>query len=74
MVDMPDYEYPLNIACPTCYKPLNSLKRSDARCDECLRSKDVLPINRIRPPKKKETEEEREERRSYRHWDEEFDE
>lgn len=58
LVDLPAYEYPLNVACPECYRPLDSRKRRDGRCDECQKSKVVLPVNYRRPPKKKEEDEE----------------
>jgi hypothetical protein len=54
----PEYHYPIGRACPECYKPLTSLKRKDGRCFDCLRDKKVLPVNWIRPPKKKSEEEE----------------
>jgi hypothetical protein len=54
----PVRDYPIGLACPECYAPLLSLKRKDGRCGDCLRNKAVLPVNWIRPPKKKSDEEE----------------
>jgi hypothetical protein len=57
--ELPDYKYPINLACPTCYKPLENRGRRDGRCDECLKSKDLLPVNWRRPPKRKQDEDEK---------------
>jgi uncharacterized Zn finger protein (UPF0148 family) len=57
---MTTVDKPLNIVCPECYAPLFSRKRKDGRCDNCLKSKDLLPINYKRPPKKKSDEDEEE--------------
>lgn len=69
---LPDYDYVANVACPECYKPLATRKRRDGRCDKCLRDKGLLPINYIKPPKRRgEDEDEREERRERkRYYDE----
>lgn len=65
--ELPDYTYPLNVACPSCYAPLHSLKRVDGRCDKCRRSKDLLPVNYIHVKRKKDDEDEvdRKNRRRY---------
>lgn len=56
LVDLPDYHYPIGLACPTCFKPLTSRKKRDGRCDECLHSRDLLPVNYKRRPKRKDQE------------------
>lgn len=53
LMGLPNYVYPLNLACPTCYAPLLSRSRRDGRCDKCLKSKDVLHVNYRREVKKK---------------------
>jgi hypothetical protein len=58
LADLPQYKYPLNLACPECYSPLYTRKTKDGRCDSCLKNKSLLPVNWRRPPKKKEEEEE----------------
>lgn len=44
------------LACPECYKPVNR-GRQDGRCDDCLKDKDLLPVNYRRQPKPKDQEE-----------------
>lgn len=57
LVDLPDYKYPQNLACPEgCYKPV-ARGRKDGRCDECLEDKNVLPVNYRRKPAPKDEEE-----------------
>lgn len=69
LVDLPAYEYPLNICCPECYRPLDSRNRKDGRCDICRKSKQVLPINYFRIQRKKTDEDEEDDRRSRRYRD-----
>lgn len=57
LIDLPNYTYTNGLACPDCYKPVTRNKK-DGRCYDCLRDKKVLPVNYIRPPKKKEEEDE----------------
>jgi len=58
LLELPDYAYPLNRACPSCYRPLDSIKRRDARCDKCLHDKKVLPVNYLREKKRDDEEDE----------------
>lgn len=57
--DLPQYEYPLNLACRGCYKPLNS-RKAGGLCTECVHSKDLFPVNYRRVFKKKVDDEEEE--------------
>ncbi len=65
LIDLPNYEYPINICCPECYRPLYSRNRVDGRCDVCRKDKKVLPVNYVRPVRKK-SDEERDEEKRYR--------
>lgn len=57
LMELPDYDYSeTNLACPECYMPVQR-GRVDGRCDSCLKSKKILPVNYRRPPKKKTEEE-----------------
>lgn len=57
LVNLPDYDYSGGfLACPECYAPVHR-GRTDGRCESCLKSKKVLPVNWRKPPKKKEEEE-----------------
>lgn len=62
LMDLPDYTYPIGLACPCCYAPLLT-GRGDGRCDKCRRDKKLFPVNYVRPPKKKRSEEDQEERK-----------
>lgn len=68
LIDLPEYKYPIGLACPTCYKPLLSRSRVDGRCDACRRDKKLLPVNYIHPPKKKRSDEDQEERKISRRY------
>lgn len=57
LIDLPDYDYGKGmLACPECYAPVHR-GRVDGRCESCLKSKKILPVNYRRPPKKKTEEE-----------------
>ena len=43
--ELPDYDYKSGLACPECYAPI-ARGRVDGRCDDCQKSKLVLPVNR----------------------------
>lgn len=73
LVKLPNYVYPLNIACPSCYRPLESRKRRDGRCMTCLRSKNVLPVNYLHEKKRKDSEEEENERKNRRRYNRDED-
>lgn len=57
--ELPNYDYTSGLACRACYVPLPQ-GRKEGRCDDCLKSKDVLPVNYRRPPKRKDDEEDEE--------------
>lgn len=57
LANLPLYVYPIGLACPECYRPLESAKRQDGRCVKCLHDKKVLPVNYLRTKKRDEEDE-----------------